>query len=230
MNQESELGPVVEGAVLELRCPLWQKLFVAPLVLLICGLGVISSIGALWPHLLEHRPDKLPDVGTRVGLLFGGPFMFGIGLYMAQVWFYRLSVDAYRLTESLGWKETHVFWSDVASYSMEPNTNQHRHPRDIEPVMRDAGGAILFRPAGPVVVSDEATIQRRREFWSFVQLHLEGKETLYTPPLPIPSIYEGKSTAWKIKRLALLGLCILAFVGLWSAAMMWSIAQPALPR
>lgn len=232
MDQELELAS--EDGATEIRSALWQKFFVAPLILLFCGMGVIGTIGALYPQLLESRPHELPDVWTRVFTgLIGGPLMFRLGLYLCQVWFYRLRADELGLTESLGWKETRVFWSDVHSYSMEPGRNHKEAHRYAQPVLRDAQGTVLLRPVYPVLVSDEATLKRRVEFWSFVQSRLAGKETPYVPPTPHPlqqDNWKGKSTRWKIKRTALLGFGTLSFIGLWTAASLWAISQPALPR
>lgn len=230
MDQEMELEP--EPEAIEIRSALWQKIFVAPLILLFCGMGVIGAIGGLYPQLLESRPHKLPDVWTRAFMgLIGGPLMFGLGLQLCPPWFYRLRADELGLTESLGWKETRVFWSDVDSFTMEPNSNQHGEARrHVEPVLCDAAGAILFRPASTVVACDEATLEKRRAFWEFMQARLAGKQKPWEPPPPVPSIYDGKSTAWKIKRVALIGFCTLAFVGLWSWAVLWAAPQPDLPR
>lgn len=231
MNQE--LGHEPASDAIEIRCPLWQKLFVAPLVLFMCGCGVMGWICAICPQLLEHRPDKLPNVWERLFFLFGSPFMFGAGLYMCQTWFYRLRADTYGLTESLGYKETRVFWSDVASYSMEPSRQSRESRLYPQPVLRDARGVVLLRLVYPVLGSDQATLRRRVEFWRLVQSRLPGKDRPYVP-LPLhpaqQNIWIGKSAEWKIRRVVLLALRTLSVIALWSAAMLWTMTQPTLPR
>lgn len=226
MDQEREFTMAESGAI-EISSGLWVKILMAPLLLFCLALGVLGAICAICPQLVEHRPDKLPDVWMRLFFLFvGGPLFSWMGFNLCQPCFYRLRADAYGITESLNWKEKRVFWSDVHSYTLEHvGSRQEDARRHARPALRDAQGTVLFRPL--MLVSDEAAQNR---FWSFMQARLPGKELPFTPPPPIPSLYDGKSTAWKVKHAILILFCILAFVGLWSAAMLWTTTQPHLPR
>ncbi len=178
MNQEldRELG----SEPIEIRTPLRAWLAVAPLVLFLCGCGVLVWIMAVWPQVGGQHPPRTPDlVGVRLFLFFiGAPFAFGLGLIPCWLAHYCLRADGSGLTEASSSGKKQVFWSDVASYSMELSHSEQSKARShIVPIFRDAQGKVLFSTNG-LANKSEATVER---FRSFVQSHLPGKETSRIP-------------------------------------------------
>jgi hypothetical protein len=92
---------------------------------------------------------------------------------------------------------------------VEPNRRYYRQRwQHVEPVMLDAKGEIIFQGFAHILVTSQKDIERRREFWQFVQEQLQDKPLKGPPPdldkLARESMevhWAGKSLFWKIGRI-----------------------------
>jgi len=199
----------------EIRSVLWQKLFIFPVSLLLCGTGLLCCLVPFVPalHTTGRSGRIIPLSPLDVILAFAlGLFLFMLGFCLwwtvAQ---YSVRADTEGITQTNGFFKQSVRWADVASYYMEPNRRYHRERRlHVESVLFDFEGEVIFRGFAHLLVSTRKIIEQRRELWQFVETRLDGKKVEAPSPDLDPEVlalrsldvdWSRKSLPWKIARI-----------------------------
>lgn len=199
----------------EIKSALWQKLFIFPISLLICGSGVVTCLAPFVPVLHTNPQTGQVDALNTTEIIMAvviGVFMsiFGFAVFWAVIK-YSIRADTEGIRQTNGFFTQYVRWSDVAHYYREPNRRYHNERRlHVEPVMLNSESVIIFRGFAHILVSTRKIIEQRRELWQFVETQLEGKkidapsadldpEVLASRSLEVN--WSEKSTLWKVGRL-----------------------------
>lgn len=212
---------------MEVKSALWQKLFMLPISLLFCGVGVACMVTPFVPSLSTPRGSPVIPSGPADFVLAAllGLFMlaFGFGLWWPVVK-YSIRADEEGIIQTNGFFQQSVRWTEVATYYMANNPRHHKERRlHVEPVMLNAEGIVVFQGFAHLLVSTRKILEQRRELWRFVEAQLEGKKV--EPPAPkvtaktlaVKSLevdWSKKSLRWKIVRFLSLTLYALFWLSL----------------
>lgn len=206
------------GFILEVKSAFWQKLFILPISLLFCGMGVASCLVPFVPALHTNSRTGQVNPLTALDVVMApalGLLMFAGGFCL---WWtvikYSICADNEGITQTNGFFSQSVRWADVASYYMEPNRRFHSESRlHVEPVLLDANGKIIFRGFAHLLVSTRKIVAQRRELWQFVEAQLNGKKVDAPSRELTPEIiaarslevnWKEKSLLWKLARITAL--------------------------
>jgi hypothetical protein len=220
---------------MEIKSALWQKLFMLPISLLFCAVGIAAFVSPFVPamHTTSRTGQVIPP--TISDLIIApvlGLFMLALGgsLWWAVVK-YSIRADNEGITQTNGFFRQSVRWADVAAYYVATNPRHHKEQRlHVEPIMLSAEGKIVFQGFAHLLVSTQKTLEQRRQLWRFVEAQLKGKKV--HPPSPTPKAtartlaikslevdWAKKSSWWKVARI----LALLLYGLFWTGILMGPI-------
>lgn len=212
---------------MEIKSALWQKIFAFALACFFGYAGVFLLVMTFVPSLPKtaNAPMVPPSpIEQFLGVLIGLALLISGFLLWWTVHKYSIKADEQGITQTNGFFHQTVRWDNVTSYYLALNRRHYnRSSSYIEPFLLGPNGELLFQSFADLLVSSERGLEQRRQFWRFVESHLEGKKIeaaarQFTPDeiaaKSLETDWVQKSPSWKIRRLVALTLYCLFWAAL----------------